>query len=296
MENIQVAISGASGFIGSFLTKYFTEKGYKIVPLGRKYFKPKMEDELLSILENSQVVINLAGSTIARRWTPWAKDEILESRIGPTRILVHAINRLVKKPEVFISASAVGIYPSDYNIYRETDIKFGDNFLSQVCQKWENELKDLSPEVRVCVIRLGLVWSDTDGILPKMLLPFRIFMGGMIGNGYQPLSWIHLEDVARGIDFLIEHKASGGIYNFTSPDVINNRKFTQIAAKLLVRPTWLNIPPILLRILLGGAASLMVKGQAAYPERLIEEGFTFKHTDAAATLKQIISEPKKKQS
>ncbi|MGL5729642.1 MAG: TIGR01777 family oxidoreductase [Bacteroidales bacterium] len=296
MENIQIAISGASGFIGSFLTKYFTEKGHKIIPLGRKYFKPKMEDELLSILENSQVVINLAGSTIARRWTPWAKDEIMESRIGPTRILVHAINRLVKKPEVFISASAVGIYPSDYNIYRETDIKFGDNFLSQVCQKWENELKDLSPEVRVCVIRLGLVWNESDGILPKMLLPFRIFMGGMIGNGYQPLSWIHLEDVARGIDFLIEHKDSRGIYNFTSPDVINNRKFTQIAAKLLVRPTWLNIPPILLRILLGGAASLMVKGQAAYPERLIEEGFTFKHTDAAATLKQIISEPKKKQS
>lgn len=293
MENIQIAISGASGFIGSFLTKYFTAKGYKIAPLSRKYFKPKMEDELLSILENSQVVINLAGSTIARRWTPWAKDEIMESRIGPTRILVHAINRLTKKPDVFISASAVGIYPSDYNIYRESDQSYGDNFLSQVCQKWENELKDLSSDVRVCIMRLGLVWNETDGILPKMLLPFRIFMGGMIGNGYQPLSWIHLEDVARGIEFLIENKNSKGIYNFTSPDVINNRKFTQIAAKLLVRPTWLNIPPILLRIILGGAASLMVKGQAAYPERLLEEGFKFKYTDATATLKEIILKTKK---
>lgn len=285
---MKVAITGASGFIGSYLTKYLHSLSIETIPLTRKMFKPSMENELLSALESADAIVNLAGSTIARRWTPWAKDEILESRIGPTRILVHAINRLTKKPRLFITTSAVGIYPSDYNIYREKDKAVGETFLSKVCVKWEDEVKDLDPEVRLVIMRLGLVWDRKEGSLPKMIFPFKIFLGGMIGNGYQPLSWVHIEDVVNAIHFFMEHEETRGIYNLTSPDVINNRSFTQIVAKLLVRPTWLNIPPILLRILFGGAASLFVKGQAAFPERLLEAGYRFKHEKAEDTLTDII--------
>lgn len=289
---MKIAISGASGFIGSYLTQYLNSLSIETIPLTRKMFKPSMENELLAALESADVVVNLAGSTIARRWTPWAKDEIMESRIGPTRILVHAINRLSKKPRLFISTSAAGIYPSDYNIYRESDKATGKTFLSKVCIKWEDEVKDMDPEVRLIIMRLGLVWDKKEGSLPKMLFPFRIFLGGMIGNGYQPLSWIHIDDVVRAIHFFITNDETHGIYNLTSPDVINNRTFTQTVAKLLVRPTWLNIPPILLRILFGGAAYLFVKGQAAFPERLLDAGFTFKYDQAEQTLTEIIKNKK----
>lgn len=285
---MKVAISGASGFIGSYLTKYLNSLSIETIPLTRKMFKPSMEEELLNVLESADAIINLAGSTIARRWTPWAKDEIMESRIGPTRILVHAINRLSNKPKIFISTSAVGIYPSDYTIYRESDKATGNSFLTKVCLKWEEEVKDIEPPVRLIIIRLGLVWDNKKGSLPKMLLPFKLFLGGMIGNGYQPLSWIHIEDVAKSIHFFLTNEDTRGIYNLTSPDVINNRTFTQMAAKLLVRPTWLNIPPILLRILFGGAASLLLKGQAAFPERLLQAGFNFKYDSAEKALCEII--------
>ncbi|MGL4333377.1 MAG: TIGR01777 family oxidoreductase [Bacteroidales bacterium] len=289
---MKVAISGASGFIGSYLTKYLNSLSIETIPLTRKMFKPSMENELLTALESADAVINLAGSTIARRWTPWGKDEIMESRIGPTRILVHAINRLTSKPKLFISASAAGIYPSDYNIYRESDKAVGKTFLSKVCINWEQEVKDIDPEVRLVIMRLGLVWDRKEGSLPKMLLPFKLFLGGMIGNGYQPLSWIHIDDVVRAVYFFITNETTRGIYNLTSPDVINNRTFTQTVAKLLVRPTWLNIPPLLLRIIFGGAASLFVKGQAAFPERLVEEGFIYKYDNAEETLTEIIKAKK----
>ncbi|MGL5919391.1 MAG: DUF1731 domain-containing protein, partial [Bacteroidales bacterium] len=150
----------------------------------------------------------------------------------------------------------------------------------------------IDPEVRLVIMRLGLVWDRKEGSLPKMLLPFKLFLGGMIGNGYQPLSWIHIDDVVRAVYFFITNETTRGIYNLTSPDVINNRTFTQTVAKLLVRPTWLNIPPLLLRIIFGGAASLFVKGQAAFPERLVEEGFIYKYDNAEETLTEIIKAKK----
>lgn len=285
---MRIAICGASGFVGSYLSRHLSEAGYEVIPLKRGHFKPKQEKELLEILEQSDVVINLAGSTIAQRWTRWAKEDILESRVGTTRLLAHAIDRLKVRPKLYLSASAVGIYPNNYHIYREGDPQRGDTFLAHTCRLWEEEAATVPSDVRLAVMRFGLVFGRDGGALGKMLLPFRLFMGGIIGNGYQLMSWIHIEDLARAVQFLIEQEDTSGVYNFTSPEVLNNRSFTRCVTRHLKRPSWLNIPRPLLRLLFGDMSIVFTGGQGAYPERLLQEGFEFKHTSFEESLTDLM--------
>ncbi|MGL4411332.1 MAG: TIGR01777 family oxidoreductase [Bacteroidales bacterium] len=285
---MKIAICGASGFIGSYLCHYLKNSGYEILPLRRKHFKPKQENELLSILEQADIVINLAGSTIAQRWTRWAKEDIIESRIGTTRLLAHAIDRISSKPKAYLSASAVGIYPNDYHIYRERDNSKGKTFLAETCKMWEEEASTISKDVRLVIMRFGLVFGPDGGALSKMIIPFKLFMGGIIGNGYQLMSWIHIEDLANAIKHLIESECSEGVYNISSPEVLNNRSFTRAISKHLKRPSWLRIPRPLLRALFGDMSIVFTQGQGAYPERLINEGFIFKYDSIEKALKDIL--------
>lgn len=286
---MKIAISGSSGFIGSRLIGYFKRRGDVIVPLGRSLFRQASVQALADALKGVDVVINLAGAPINHRWSEAYKLELQESRIGTTRKLVDAMNSLTGKPEVFISVSAVGIYP-DGKIYTENDVipEHPDDFLSVVCKEWEEEARKISSAVRLVIPRFGVVLAPDGGALPSMLLPFRLFMGGKMGSGKQSFSWVHIHDLIRAIDFVIRRKELHGVFNFVSPDPVNNKTFSSVAAGILHRPDWFTVPPCVLRMLLGEGATIVLSGQQAYPERLLHAGFIFDYPNIRLALRNII--------
>ena len=280
---MKIAISGNSGFIGQHLTDFFSGSGDVIVPLKHSMFLLGNDDKLKEALTGCDVVINLAGTTINQRWTSKAKREIRTSRVCTTRRLVSIINEMPVKPDLFISASAVGIYP-DKGIYSETSTSEGSGFLAEVCIRWEEEAQKLSRDVRLVITRFGVVLSNDGGALPKMLLPFRFFVGGKIASGKQGFSWIHIEDVLNAIRFVIEHQDLSGVVNLVAPQPLTNRAFTRAAAEVLHRPAWLTIPGKVFRFLYGEGEELLTKGQQAYPARLLSAGYVFRYSDIRLAL------------
>lgn len=280
---MKIAISGNSGFIGRHLTDFFSDRGDVVVPLKHSMFRLKTDDKLKEALIGCDVVINLAGTTINQRWTSKAKRKIKNSRVYTTRQLVSIINEMPVKPKLFISASAVGIYP-DKGIYSETSTSEGSGFLADVCIRWEEEAQKLSRDIRLVVARFGVVLSKDGGALPKMLLPFRFFVGGKIASGKQGFSWIHIDDVLNAIQFIIEHEDLSGVVNLVSPQPLTNRAFTRATADVLHRPAWLTIPGKVFRYLYGEGEELLTKGQQAYPARLLSAGYVFRYSDIRLAL------------
>ena len=218
---MKIAISGASGFIGSHLAGYLTAQGHQVVPLGRGYFSgfpapgPGVIGDrawdgamgrLVAALEGCGAVVNLAGAPIDRRWSDTYKEELYASRIGPTRRLVEAIGALETPPGVLVSASAVGYYPAE-GCYKETDARKGTGFLSDLCAAWEQEAQRVPPGVRLVVTRFGVVFSPGGGAFPRLARPFRMGVAARLGDGSQNVSWIALEDLVRAIGFVLEDAA-----------------------------------------------------------------------------------------
>lgn len=282
-----IAISGSSGFIGKHLTDFFASQGATVVALRHAYFNNKTNDKLRNCLYGCNVVINLAGVPLNRRWTDAAKRSIRQSRIDTTRRLVSLINAMPSKPALFISASAVGIYPSD-GIYSENSLEEGNNFLAEVCHDWEEEAQKLSPDVRLAITRFGVVLGADGGALPKMLLPFRLFVGGKIASGKQGFSWIHIDDLVQAMHFLVGHTELSGVFNFVSPQPIRNENFAQAAAQALHRPAWLPVPAFVLRLLYGQGDILLTEGQQAYPSHLLSAGYVFRYSDIRVALQSLV--------
>lgn len=280
---MRIAISGSSGFIGRHLTEFFTVGGNVVVPLEHSMFRSTSNEKLKEALEGCDVVINLAGKTINQRWTDKAKRKIMNSRIYTTRRLVSLINEMPVKPRLFISASAVGIYP-DEGIYSESTTSEGTGFLADVCSHWEDEAQKLSRDVRLVITRFGVVLSKDGGALPKMLLPFRFFMGGKIASGKQGFSWIHIDDVMHAFQFIIDHEEMSGIVNMVAPQPLTNQSFTKAVAEVLHRPSWLTIPAKIFYYLYGEGEDLLVKGQQAFPARLLSAGYVFRYSDVRVAL------------
>ena len=280
---MKIAISGNSGFIGRHLTDFFSDRGDVVVPLKHSMFRLKTDDKLKEALIGCDVVINLAGTTINQRWTSKAKRKIKNSRVYTTRRLVSILNEMPVKPKLFISASAVGIYP-DKGIYSETSTSEGTGFLADVCIRWEEEAQKLSRDIRLVVARFGVVLSKDGGALPKMLLPFRFFVGGKIASGKQGFSWIHIDDVLYAIQFIIEHEDLSGVVNLVSPQPLTNRAFTRATADVLHRPAWLTIPGKVFHDLYGAGEELLTRGQQAYPARLLSAGYVFRYSDIRLAL------------
>lgn len=278
-----IAISGNSGFIGQHLTEFLSAGGSTIVPLEHSMFRSRSNGKLREALNGCDVVINLAGATINQRWTDKAKRKIMNSRVYTTRRLVSIINEMPVKPELFISASAVGIYP-DEGIYSESSTSEGTGFLAEVCSHWEDEAQKLSRDVRLVITRFGVVLSKDGGALPKMLLPFRFFLGGKIASGKQGFSWIHIQDVLHAFQFIIDHKELSGIINLVAPQPLTNRAFTNATAEVMHRPAWLTIPGRIFRYLYGEGGELLTKGQQAYPARLLSAGYVFRYSDIRLAL------------
>lgn len=280
---MKIAISGNSGFIGRHLTDFFSGRGDIVVPLKHSMFRLRTNEKLKEALSGCDVVINLAGTTINQRWTGRAKRKIKNSRVYTTRRLVSIINEMPVKPQLFISASAVGIYP-DEGIYSETSTSEGTGFLADVCIHWEEEAQKLSRDVRLVIARFGVVLSKDGGALPKMLLPFRFFVGGKIASGKQGFSWIHIDDVLYALQFIIDHDELSGVINLVAPQPLTNRAFTKAAAEVMHRPAWLTIPGKIFYYLYGEGEELLTKGQQAYPARLLSAGYVFRYSDIRLAL------------
>ncbi len=272
---MKIAISGASGFVGTYLSRHFTNNGYVIFPLNRKIFTPESDSDLIDILSQADVVINLAGASINHRWTESYKKELYDSRIITTRKIVDTINRLDHKPKLLISASAVGYYPST-GCYDEYYARKGNGFLSDLCEQWEQEAGRVSTDVRLVITRFGVVLATQGGAFEKMVLPARLGVSTIIGTGSQPFSWIDITDLVDAMEYMINNSSIDGVVNMVAPDQITNRGLMKAVAKHYRSLLTIKIPAFVFRILFGESADFMTEGQCVQPKKLLESGFVFK--------------------
>lgn len=274
-NNMKIAISGSTGFIGTHLIHYLSERGYQVVPIGRELLSENAFQRLIKALNGCSVVINLAGAPINRRWTKAYKKELYDSRIKVTRLLVHAISESEHKPEVLLSASAVGYYPSEGE-YDEDDVIEAEGFLAALCREWEAEARKSVSYTRVVITRFGLVLSPDGGALSQMLLPLRwLRFSSVIGNGYQSFPWIGITDLCRAVGYLLEDKKAAGVYNLTSPQSITQRYFARVLAKAYHAWGIQPIPGFIFQLLYGEGSKVVTEGQNVHPRRLLDAGFTY---------------------
>jgi uncharacterized protein len=301
---MRVIVSGATGFIGRALTEELARAGYEVIALSRRTKTSSSEDknvvmawdaksvgEWKTYLEGALAVINLAGENISSgRWTKKRKQKILQSRLDAGKAITEAIRQVNRKPRVVIQASAIGYYGPHSDEELDESSNPGTGYLPQVAQKWELSTKDVkSMGVRYVVIRTGIVLGKQGGALPRLMQPFRIFLGGPLGSGRQWFSWIHLKDEIRAIRFLMENENLHGVFNLTAPAPLPMKEFCRILGKLMHRPSWLKVPGFALRLFLGEMAqALLLSGQRVLPKRLLEAGYRFSYPDTESAVKQII--------
>lgn len=281
----RIVISGASGFVGSELTKMFESSGYKVSKINRALLNDI--DKLSELIDGSFAIINLAGASIIGRWSETYKKLLYSSRIDTTNSIVKAISKCQNKPKVFISTSAIGVY-SNQRLHDEVDFEYSNNFLSSLVLDWESEaLGAKALGVRVAIFRFGVVLGE-GGALKKMLLPFKLGLGGVIGDGTQAFSFIHVEDLQRAYEFVLNNKEKSGIYNLVSPNPTTNKAFTKVLGKVLKRPTIIPVPKFILYLIFGEGAQILSDGQSVYPKKLIDAGFEFKYKDINAAIKNLL--------
>ena len=278
---MRIAISGASGFVGSYLQHYFQNKGYKVIGIQRSILSD--EKGLEKIISEVDVIINLAGANIIQRWTTKYKKLMYDSRIDTTKALVKAINTN-KKEQLFISTSAIGIYAND-TLCDEEQYSYGNGFLAHLCQDWEHEAKKV--QKRMAIFRFSIIMGD-GGALKKMLLPFKLGLGGKIGSGEQPFSYIHIKDLARVYELLIKQQSLEGIFNLSSPNPSTNGEFSSVLARKLHRPSFFLVPAFILKLIFGEGAQVLLNGQCIYPKRLLENGFNFNFPTVESVLDDLI--------
>lgn len=242
-------------------------------------------------LEGVDAVVHLAGENISgRRWTAAFKEKIRKSRSVGTQVLAEALARLERKPKVFVSASAIGYYGSADTGSLDEQSPPGDDFLARVCQAWEAATKPaIDAGIRVANCRFGMILDAKGGALAKMLLPFKMGAGGVIGSGTQMWSWISTEDVVRGILHVIETPEIEGPLNLVTPNPVSNREFTKTLGRVLRRPTIFPMPAFAARIAFGEMAdALILASQSVDSTRLTSTGFHFKHPELENCLRTIL--------
>ena len=290
-------ISGGSGFIGQALCRSLVDDGCDVVVLTRDAVRARSRlpgktalIEKLGDAGDVDVVVNLAGENLADgRWTAARKREMRESRLGTTRSLVDWMAARERRPRILVSGSAVGWYGPRGDEKLGEDAAPGEDFAATLCRDWEAEAqKAAALGVRVCIVRTGIVLDAGGGALRKMLLPFRLGLGGRLGDGRQWMSWIARPDLVGLIRWLAETEAATGAYNATAPTPATNAEFTRTLAAALHRPALLPVPAFALRLLLGEMAELLLTGQRVLPIRAQAQGFGFRYSDLSAALRTII--------
>ncbi|PDY94200.1 TIGR01777 family oxidoreductase [Bacillus toyonensis] len=298
---MKIAISGGTGFIGKYLSTFFIQKGYTVYILTRKNKIETSNPNLQYVqwtpdlptfpLSSIDIVINLAGESINSRWTKKQKEAILNSRIQATRGLIKQLQTLSTKPHTFINASAIGYYgTSETESFTEQQETPGNDFLAETVFLWEQEAcKARSLEIRTIYARFGVILGADGGALPKMLLPYQFYIGGTIGSGNQWLSWIHIDDVVRMIDFIIHKEEINGPLNITAPLPIRMKEFGETVATIMRKPHWLPVPSFMLHALLGEMSILVLEGQHVLPSKAIEHGYQYTFPTIDHALQNILS-------
>jgi uncharacterized protein (TIGR01777 family) len=293
---MKVLITGGTGFIGSALSKQLCAAGMEVTVLSRTPAKVTAicgaRVKALASLDNLlpdasfNVIVNLAGAGIFDAyWTADRKQLLRNSRIGLTEQLLAAIDRMTVKPELLISGSAIGYYGNQGDTELNERSEPIPDFSQQLCADWEAAaLKAEQFGVRVCLIRTGLVVAGDGGILKRMLLPFKLGLGGRLGSGLQWMSWIQREDWIRITEAMIADTSMRGAYNATAPQPVTNSEFTQALARHLNRPAVLPAPAWLLKAVLGEMSELLLGSQRVLPQRLLEQGFEFHYPDLSSAL------------
>jgi uncharacterized protein (TIGR01777 family) len=287
---MRIAISGHTGFIGSELKNFFLEKGYEITGIGREDFN-RGAGHLAEIMEGHDFLINLAGAPIIKRWTRKYSRLLWTSRIDTTRKLREAIGMCTNRPKAFFSASGVDVYSSG-KTHTESNNELNDDFLGLLCQNWEEEALKARIFCPVYIIRTGVILGESGGALPKMALPFKLFVGGKIGNGKQMISWMHISDYEQALYMLMQKLPDQEIFNFTSPGAVSNAEFSSVLAKTLNRPNVFVVPPFALRLLFGEGAVILLTGRQVLPENLQKAGYEFKFPEISGTLKDLLQSAK----
>lgn len=246
----------------------------------------------LSELDNVDpfdAIINLAGEPIAdKRWSKPQKKTICDSRWDTTASLVSLIAKSTEKPAVFISGSAIGYYGiSQENTFDESSRPEQEDFCHVVCKQWEQIASQCDPATRTVLLRTGVVLGTQGGALKKMWWPFKLGLGGKLGSGRQPFSWIHIDDMVTAINFILTNESMSGPCNLTAPTPVSNKTFTQAVARAMRRPAIFPVPRPILKLLMGEAATLLLDGQRVVPQKLLNHGFKFQYADITSTMNQL---------
>lgn len=301
-QNMKILISGASGLVGTHLIPTLKAKGHEIYRLVRK--TPRTPDEIgwdaqkgfsdteQGKLENFDAVIHLAGDSIAaENWSEEKKRRIRESRAVGTRVLVDALKQMQNPPKIFISASASGFYGDRKDEILTEESGKGTGFIPDICDEWETEARKAEGfGARVVTPRIGVVLSKDGGALDKMLTPFKLGVGGVVGSGKQWMPWISLDDLISVIHFALENEDLKGPVNTVSPQAVTNEEFTKTFGKVLHRPTILPIPEFAIKLLYGEMGeTLLLQGQRMEPKVLQEAGFEFQFPNLEDALKHALN-------
>lgn len=283
---MKIAICGLSGFVGTALKEFLSARGDEIIGLSHR----SSSHFGLEMIDGADVVINLAGAPIIGRWSASYKQTLTHSRIETTRQIVEKIKSASNPPKLLINASAIGIYasnrPQDENSY-----KYENDFLSQLVQAWEGcALEAQSDATRVCILRFGVVYGATGGAMAKMLPPFRWNLGGILGDGGQMISWIHLHDLTRIFEFVIDRPHLQGAINATAPHPLTNAAQTAIMAKALRRVAILPLPAWLIKMIFGEGSTIMLDSKEVYPTILEKNGFVFDYPTFERAMEEIAAQ------
>ncbi len=292
---MKILITGATGLVGSKLIEDLYLNGHEDIrvltrnietanlkipfPVEIKRWNPVRGEIDADSLENVDIIFHLAGESVAGgRWNQSRKTRILDSRILSTTLLLNEIKKSSTTPKKFISASAVGIYGDTNSIEINEESELANDYLAQVCKDWEATLKNSNIEgMQKHVLRTGIVLSKNGGALEKMLTPFKMGAGGILGSGKQYMSWIHIDDLIKSYIFLMKHNCKHFAYNGVSPDPVNNKEFTKRLGSQLKRPTIFPVPKFVLQLIFGEMSQILLEGQKVLPTRLLDEGFSFKY-------------------
>ncbi len=305
---MKILITGATGLVGQALTELLLQNGIKVNYLTISKNKIQYQSNYQGFYWNPESgiidencligvtkIIHLAGSSIAKRWTPQYKQEIMESRVLSTTLLYKTLKNNPHQVKQFISASAIGIYPDNLqNLYNENFTNFSDSFLSNVVVKWEDSVNQIERlNIKVCKIRIGLVLSTKGGALPQLVKPIRMGLGAPFGTGKQFQSWIHIHDLAKIFLFALKNDLNG-VYNAVAPNPISNKELVSSIAEALDSPLLLpNIPRFVMKWSLGEMHTLLFESQNVSSNKITQLGFEFKYKTIHTALENLLLENKK---
>lgn len=300
----KIIVTGATGLIGKQIIERLVKQRHEVIAFVRNPNQAKLPKQVrlvhwesgmnlagewVTAIDGADAIIHLAGSPVAEKWTPEHKLEIEKSRVIGTRMIVEAMKLAKKKPECLISSSAVGFYGTDPAKTFDEDSPSGSDFLANVCSLWESEaLKAKEMNVRVALIRTGVVLDAKGGALPKQLLPFKMFVGGAILPGTQAYPWIHIEDEIQIILWALENESVVGAINAVAPEMLDNKTFSKTLAKILSRPCLFPVPALPMKLMFGEGAIIVLEGQKVIPKRTQELGYNFKFPTLDKALSDIL--------